>query len=277
MRKTFELLLFIVFYVGGTFAQSAQTSHSEQSDQKQKTGEVSVWYLGHCGFAVRTSTHFLIFDYQEMRDGQQPKVRPAKPALENGWISPDEIRNLPVRVFVSHSHDDHYDPVILDWKKKIPDIQYFFGWKAGNDTSAHYLVGPRGEYVSSDLKIATINSHHSGVPEVAWLVSVDGVVLYHNGDCQPDDAASEYEFLKKKSERIDIAFVPPVHEERSKYGAQNMELFRKFSPRLVFPMHVTAGAAMYTDFEKAWKSKIHDLSIALPEKMGERFVLERNK
>jgi hypothetical protein len=42
-------------------------------------------------------------------------------------------------------------------------------------------------------------------------------------------------------------------------------------------MHVTAGGAMYTDFEKAWRSKIPGLSIAIPGKMGERFVLERNK
>lgn len=240
-------------------------------------GDVSIWYLGHCGFAVRTSKYLLIFDYQELRDGQQPKSRPSKPSLANGWIHPEEIKDLSVRVFASHSHDDHYDPVILEWKKTVPDIQYFFGWKAADDTSFHYLVGPRAEYNSGGLEIATINSHHSGVPEVAWLVKVDGLVIYHNGDCQPDDPVAEYEFLKTKAEPIDIAFVPPVHEERWKYSAQNLLLFREFSPRLVFPMHAKAGDTIYVDFEKAWKSKIPDLPISLPRKMGERFDYEQGK
>jgi len=37
------------------------------------------------------------------------------------------------------------------------------------------------------LEIATINSHHSGIPEVAWLIKADGLVVYHNGDCRPED------------------------------------------------------------------------------------------
>jgi hypothetical protein len=56
-----------------------------------------------------------------------------------------------------------------------------------------------------------------------------------------------------------------------------MELFRTFSPRLVFPMHVMAGGPMYIDFEKGWKSKLPDLSIAIPMKMGERFEYKDNE
>ena len=246
-------------------------------DRTPKSGEAFIWYLGHCGYAVRTQNYLLIFDYQELRDGQQLKSRPSEPSLDNGWINPEEIKDLSVRVFASHSHDDHYDPVVLEWKNRIPDVQYFFGWKASDDTLFHYLVGPRAELSSGGLEIATINSHHSGVAEVAWLVKVDGLVIYHNGDCQPEDAAGEYGFLKKKADRIDIAFVPPVHEERLKYSMQNLELFRKFSPRLVLPMHARAGDAMYRDFEKAWKSKIPGLSVAVPMKMGERFVCESGK
>jgi L-ascorbate metabolism protein UlaG (beta-lactamase superfamily) len=235
-------------------------------------GNATVWYLGHCGFAVKAGNRLLIFDYQEDRDGQQSKVRPAKPALDNGWINPEEIKHLSVRVFASHSHDDHYDPVVLDWKKTVPDIEYFFGWNVSDDTSLHCLMGPRAGYKSKELEIATINSHHSGVPEVAWLVKVDGLVIYHNGDCQPADPVAEYDHLKKEADRIDIAFVPPVHDESLKYTKQNAELFRRFSPQFVFPMHVVAGGAMYLDFEKVWKERIPSLSIGVPRMMGERFT-----
>jgi L-ascorbate metabolism protein UlaG (beta-lactamase superfamily) len=240
-------------------------------------GSAHVWYLGHCGFAVRTTNHLLIFDYQEFRDGQQTKSRPANPSLQNGWINPDEIKNLPVLVFASHSHSDHFDPVVFKWKEKIPDIQYFFGWRAAEDTSYHYLTGSRSVYKLGELEIATINSHHSGVPEVAWLVKADGLVIYHNGDCQPNDAKSEYEFLSKYAEHIDIAFVPPTTEDNLKYTMQNNELFERFSPGMVFPMHAAAGAQMYRDFEKVWKTKMPKLNVVVPVNMGEAFVYIQNK
>jgi len=130
----------------------------EAFSQEDRGNRADIWYLGHAGFAVRTRTHLLVFDYQEMRDGQQTKVRPARPALASGWISPGEIRNSKVRVFVSHSHADHYDPVILGWKETVPDIEYYFGWKAADDPANRYFVGPRTELTSGGLEIATINA-----------------------------------------------------------------------------------------------------------------------
>jgi L-ascorbate metabolism protein UlaG (beta-lactamase superfamily) len=245
--------------------------------QDPAPGEAVVWYLGHCGFAVRTQRSLLIFDYQEQRDGAQPKSRPAKLSLDNGWIDPEEIKGLAVRVFVSHSHTDHFDPVIFGWQKVVPDIAYFFGWKAAEDPSYHYLIGPRAELKSGGLEIATINSHHSGVPEVAWLVKADGLVIYHNGDCQPGDPASDHDFLKTKAGRIDLAFVPPVYEDRYRYTAQNLDLFRKFSPRAVFPMHAQAGDSMYIEFEKTFKAKIPGLPVFIPREMGHRFDVARKR
>ncbi len=231
----------------------------------------SIWYLGHCGYAVKTRNHFLIFDYQEKQDGRQSKSRPAQSSLAAGWIAPDEIKNRRVRVFVSHSHVDHYDHVILTWKDSVPDIAYFFGWKAGDDTSHHYLAGPRAAFKSEDIEIFTINSHHSGVPEVAWLIKVDGLVIYHNGDCQPADPASEHDFLKTKTDVIDLAFVFPVYEEGQKYTVQGVDFFTKFRVRAAFPMHVQAGDAMYLGFQKVFSSRFPGLSIHVPMKLGEKF------
>ena len=237
------------------------------------SGGAIVWYLGHCGYAVRTKNHLLVFDYQESNDGRQPKSRPERPSLASGWISPEEIKGFKVRVFVSHSHEDHFDPVIFSWKKIVPDIAYYFGWKAADDPSYNYLVGPRAELKSGDLEIATINSHHSGVPEAAWLIEVDGLVIYHNGDCCPDDPSSEHDFLKTKAGRIDLAFVFPVYEDGQKYTVQNIDFFNKFKVGAVFPMHVQAGDAMYLNFQKVFQAKYPGLSIHVPMKMGQKFVL----
>ena len=240
-------------------------------------GGALVWYLGHCGYAVRTAGHLLIFDYQEARDGQRPKTRPGRPALANGWIDPLEIKDLKVRVFVSHSHNDHYDPVILTWKEVVPDIAYHFGWKAADDPSYHYLTGPRAELESGGLEIATINSHHSGVPEVAWLVKVDGLVVYHNGDCRPDDPSAEHRFLGTKTGTVDLAFVFPVFEDGQKYALQNVDLFTNFRVRAAFPMHAQAGGAMYLDFQKAFQARFPGLPIHAPMAMGEKFVFAQGR
>lgn len=240
-------------------------------------GGAIIWYLGHCGYAIRTQNHLLVFDYQEQRDGRQPKSRPAELSLAAGWINPGEIKDLKVRVFVSHSHEDHFDPVIFTWKEAVPDIAYYFGWKAAEDSSYHYLVGPRAELRSGGLEIATINSHHSGVPEVAWLVKVDGLVVYHNGDCQPADPVSENNFLKTKTDSIDLAFVFPVFEEGQKYTTQNLDFFKKFRVRAAFPMHVQAGDAMYLNFQRVFQEKFPGLSIHVPMTMGQKFVFADGK
>jgi len=277
---TLALVMMVLFVFGSRPSSSSPGpagSAVAAFPEDPPSGGAVVWYLGHCGYAVRTLNHLLVFDYQESRDGQQPKSRPAQPSLAAGWIEPAEIRDLKVRVFVSHSHGDHYDPVIFNWKKAVPDIAYFFGWRAADELTYAYLVGPRAEFKSDDMEIATINSHHSGVPEVAWLIKVDGLVIYHNGDCQPADPASEHDFLRAKTRRIDLAFVFPVYEAGQRYTDQNLDFFGKFEVAAAFAMHAQAGDSRYLEFQKSFQARFPGLSIQVPMKMGQRFVFANGK
>lgn len=239
-------------------------------------GEATVWYLGHCGFAIRTSRHLLIFDYQEQRDGPQPRTRPPAGGLDSGWVDPAELARDRVRVFVSHSHDDHFDPVIFGWRKSVSDIAYYFGWKAAEDPANHYLVGPRATYVGDGLEIVTINSHHSGVPEVGFLVKVDGLAIYHNGDYRMDYQA-DFPYLQTHAPRLDLAFVLGVSDESIQYGRQYRDLFDRFRPNAVFPMHAEAGARMYKEFADAYRTRIPGLPVMVPERLGDRFEYRGGK
>jgi L-ascorbate metabolism protein UlaG (beta-lactamase superfamily) len=269
------LVAFILIAFGA--GSPAQGPASGALAENPPAGGAVIWYLGHCGYAVRTRNHLLVFDYQEQCDGRQPKIKPEPPSLDSGWIDPAEIKGLKVRVFVSHSHEDHFDPVIFTWKRTVPDISYFFGWKAADDPSYAYLVGPRAELKSDGLEIATINSHHSEVPEVAWLVKVDGLVVYHNGDCQPGDPFAEHDFLRTKTDAIDLAFVFPVVEEGEKYTVQERDFFKKFRVRAAFPMHARAGDAMYLDFRKTFRAAFPGLSIHVPMALGQKFTFAGGK
>lgn len=233
-------------------------------------GEATVWYLGHCGFAIQTARHLLIFDYQERRDGPQPRARGWATGLGAGRVDPAEIARDRVRVFVSHAHEDHFDPVIFGWRQAVPDIAYYFGWKAADDEAYHYLAGPRATHSADGLDIVTINSHHSGVPEVAFLVKVDGLAIYHNGDYRMDYQA-DFPYLRKHAARFDLVFVLGVSDESIQYGQQNRDLVERFNPGAVFPMHAEAGARMYREFAAAFRARLPGLPVMIPEKLGDRF------
>jgi len=234
-------------------------------------GDAQIWYVGHCGYAVRTARHLLVFDYQERRDGPQPRTAPPVKRLDAGWVTPGEIERDRVRVFVSHEHSDHWDPVVLGWRTGVPDIQYFFGWRATDDPTHHLVVAPRGSYSRDGLEVLTVNSHHSGVPEVAWLVKVDGLTIYHNGDYQGDHRA-DYDYLHARGVRgVDLAFVMGVSREDLAYTIQNRALFERFTPKAVFPMHGTAGSPMYLEFDAAMRQRMPGLRVLVPERLGDRF------
>lgn len=257
--------------VGATaVATGRQPTPGQPALQGLKTGDARIWYLGHCGFAVRTERHLLVFDYQERRDGPQPRTRPTTPGLDRSWVDPVEIARDRVRVFTSHAHDDHFDPVTFAWRKAVPDIAYFFGWKVADDPAYHSLVGPRATHAADGLEIATINSHHSGVPEVAFLVKVDGLVIYHNGDYRMDYQA-DFPYLQQHARGVDLAFVPGVSDEKFQYALQNRDIFERFHPRAVFPMHAEAGAPMYREFAAAFRARLPGLPVMVPEKLGDRF------
>jgi len=147
---------------------------------------------------------------------------------------------------------------------------YFVGWEAADDPANHCLVGPRATHSADGLEIYTMNPHHSGVPEVAFLVKVDGLAIYHNGDYRMDYQA-DFPYLQKYAARFDLVFVLGVSDESIQYGQQNRDLFDRFNPRAAFPMHAGAGARMYRESEAAFGARIPGIPTMVPEKLGDGF------
>jgi L-ascorbate metabolism protein UlaG (beta-lactamase superfamily) len=73
-------------------------------------GALNVRYLGANGWAVTIGERMLIFDYQEETDPSP--ARASERDLAHGYIDPAELVGYEVYVFVTHSHFDHYAPVI---------------------------------------------------------------------------------------------------------------------------------------------------------------------
>jgi L-ascorbate metabolism protein UlaG (beta-lactamase superfamily) len=223
-----------------------------------KDGEAIVWSLGHCGFAVKTRSRLLIFDYFS-----RGWPRPEKPSLANGFVNPDEIKNLEVVVFVSHAHGDHFDPVILSWRQTVKDITYVFGWNARKGEGAIDLPAPRAKTTIRSMDVFTVNCEHNDVPEVAYLVKLDGLSIYHSGDYMGPIAnyQADMDYILKQAGRVDLAFVGKFAQAES------------LKPRVVFPIHAYNREYMYGAFAREAAAKELPSRVICPENKGDRFML----
>lgn len=201
---------------------------------------IEITYLYNSGFAIKTKDHFLVFDYYI------DKPANGKCGLEGGVIGSGELRQDNIMVFVSHAHPDHYNKVIFDWKSKNKDIQYILSDDIRKKEGA-LMVAPGKEYEVEGIKIKTLRSTDEGV---AFLLNIDGVVIYHAGDLNwwhweeedPQwnmDIARDYknEIEKMRGETIDIAFVPvdPRLEDSCLLGLDYF--MRNVGANLAVPMH----------------------------------------
>jgi ankyrin repeat protein/L-ascorbate metabolism protein UlaG (beta-lactamase superfamily) len=245
--------------VGKDEARRAAVAAGNAFRETLQSGEARIWYLGHCGWAVKTKNHLLIFDYMAKAPAQAR-------AIANGFIDPSQWRDENVFVFTSHSHRDHFSPEIFRWQEQIPHITYVFGWQAEDNPKYNYLNGPKTERTIAGVEIATINSYHSDVPEVAYLVKVDGLVIYHSGDYvgKMDEYRQDIDGLAKKFGPADIAFL-------FLSGEVPLYSLERLAPKLAFPMHSFGMEPLYQGCARTFSLRSPKSEIRYPEKEGDQF------
>ena len=173
-----------------------------------------------------------------------------------------------VTVFVTHSHVDHYDPVIFEWEKVVDHIHYVFGWKAKDNPDYSYMTEPRSSENMNGMEIYTINSHHVDVPEVAYLIKVDGLTLYFNGDyC--GEIKKDIDYLSAKSQLVDLAF--------SEGGASvTPYLLEKMKPTVWFPMHERGTEFKNRKYVQWVKEMGLKIEVVCAENRGDRYLFKKN-
>jgi ankyrin repeat protein/L-ascorbate metabolism protein UlaG (beta-lactamase superfamily) len=242
-----------------------------------KPGEAQVYYLGHCGYAIKTTKHFLIFDYNNT--GRIPTY----PGLVNGHINPSEIAGENVYVFVTHDHSDHYDSSIFGWKNTIKNIKYIYGFDPSSNRQIQYS-GPEFTYVAphenktiDDITIKTIAANDAGV---GFLVEVDGLTIYHAGDHagwaagQRDGYIKEIDYLAGLTSNIDLAFLnatgchshDPVALAEGTYYTLN-----KLKPNAWIPTHGLNNEAVYGPFVKDMERRGSKVKAICSENRGDSF------
>ena len=270
------ILMLCVFQLEGkgNFNSPVLKSHLDE-------GEANIWYLGHGGWAVITKNHLLIFDYvSASRAGKTPE----NPSLADGYIDPSEIKDLDVFVFVSHGHADHFDPVIYEWEKSVKNIQYIFGWQADQSPRYHYLTEPKTKRTIDGFEIFNINHEFDGIPEGAFLVKGDGLVIFHSGDHGSTGEElnplfkANIDYLAQQAKQIDVAF---ISQFGSRAGGEinNGDLYtiEKLGPKVTFPMHKGGGERFYKKFAQKAQQKGAETKVYCAEKRGDRFFYQDGK
>ncbi len=247
-----------------------------QANKITKDGEASIIYLNHSGYAVKTKNHLLIFDYWE-----RPDSRPDEPSLLSGCINADEIALENVVVFVSHSHSDHYDPIIFNWREKVRNITYVLGCEPEDKNNYIFMEG-RQERRVGDLNVRTIASNDSGV---GFVVEVDGVTIFHAGDHanRLRDFSGTYkpeiEYLVANNVQPDIAVMPvsgcrfrdPV---AVKLGVQYT--LETLKPKVFLPAHAGGSSYVYAELAEEFDGRFPGTYVCAPDSDGDSFYYQPN-
>ena len=243
---------------------------------------MKVTFLGHSGFAVQAGSLLLIFDYET---GTLP--------LEDG------IDRL--IFFVSHRHQDHFNPAIFypegwngqteyvlskDVRKAIRRLEGVpeerCRWMAAGEelrlTSGDGADGrEQRERDGQSVRVRTLRSTDCGV---AFLVSLEEGQIYHAGDLNcwtwPEDTkqhrnqmVAEYqrEIRRLQGEQIRLAFCPLDPRLEENYADGFLWFLEHVDADYVWPMHMweeygMADRLLATMENEALKKKVMRISRA---------------
>lgn len=234
--------------------------------------QIKVKYLYHSGFLVEYKNTVLIFDYFPNPHDNT--------SLGTGIIALPELKDKKVLVFCSHRHPDHFDPIVLSWKKEHNDIQYYFS--SDIPKKYHYefvtLLKPYQTYENTDINIQTFKSTDEGV---AFLVSLFDITIYHAGDLNwwhwneeskawNNDMAArfKYEISLLKGFDIDIAFLPtdPRQEDAEIWGLN--WFIEHVNVKTIFPMHFWDDYTIMERIKKVAQEKPDLNKVRLISKQG---------
>lgn len=231
-----------------------------------------VTFIHHSCFVIETDEKALIFDWF---NGERVN------GYHFGGILPEFRPDMPVYVFASHKHQDHFDMDVLKLAQKYTNIRFIFSKDC--KMSPHFLekhgfssdirdkilyVNISSKYQVDDLKIETFRSTDAGV---AFFVETEGIALFHAGDLNNWRWEGVGDIINGKMEReyksvihrlsdrkIRLAFIP-LDPRQGQYQSLGLDCFLKnTNADYVFPMH------MWQDYSgiAAYKKRLSNASMA---------------
>ncbi len=204
-----------------------------------------ITYLNHSGVLVELKDYYCIFDYYK---GELPPLDKEKDVI----------------VFCSHSHNDHYNPLIFDLLNRRG--MRYQAILANDISDENRLSKIKHSFVKPDecyqfvgrIQVETLLSNDSGV---AFIVSTDEGMIYHGGDLndwywegEPEEGNRELrtiyhtEIGKIKGRHFDVAFVPLDPRLEAHYADGLLYFLENVDCDAVFPIHYWGEHAVIQRF-----------------------------
>lgn len=221
-----------------------------------------ITYLAHSGFLVETGEHYLLFDYYT---GKLPVFQAEKK----------------LTVFVSHSHQDHYNQKIFALQERQDNarrITYVLSKDVRKKQAEELIqkenellfVKAHGTYVlyNGRMQIETLRSTDIGVAYIVTVTEENGNVycFYHAGDlnrwkwegeskAHNNNMEANYrrEMEQIKGRKFDAAFVP-LDPRLERFAFGGMDIFLEAAKaKIVFPMHFWKKPEIIEDYLRTRK------------------------
>jgi L-ascorbate metabolism protein UlaG (beta-lactamase superfamily) len=249
----------------------------------QTTHKLMVTYLHHSGFMVRSSDKLLLFDFYG--DPHKPDEGQKNIACVVDAIQDPAIHH--VYIFASHSHRDHFDPVVLTFDQYGKPVTWLFSSDISGVAKQKQIqfFSPDEQAAIDGLVVHTFASTDEGV---AFLVIVDGINLFHAGDLNwwywydesTAEECAEYErdfkqiMAKVETWPVDVAFFP-VDPRLKDYAYHGGAWFiEKMKPAFFFPMHFSYAYDTTVRFRDLIARSHPDTAVLTIQRQRQSYILD---
>lgn len=199
-------------------------------------------YLYHSGVALLTERATLIFDFYEDTHPQQGLIRDLLK------------REGAVYVFSTHSHYDHFNPKILEWKALRPDLTFVFSTdirdQLGIDRTDVVWLEQGQHFTDNHLAVHAFGSTDIGI---SLLVEIEGKRIFHSGDLnnwhwmeECDEAEwrgyeraflEELDFITQYTREMDLVIFPIDPRLGAECARGAKQLVEKIKTAIFVPIH----------------------------------------
>ena len=218
---------------------------------------LTITYYHHSGFSVSSGNVLLVFDYWTGKKRKLPEERQIKPEYL--------ARFNEIYVFVSHDHEDHFDPVIYTWEQYAPVTYIIADDMPASAKGRRMGVGGQME-LSDRVKVKAYGSTDAGV---SFLVEVDGMKIFHAGDLnfwhwrevstvreiELADEDFRQEVEKIIGEEIDWCFFPVDPRMGMHFDAGANYFMMAVKPRVLTPMHFWERSEVISEYARRSRTR----------------------
>ncbi len=205
---------------------------------------MKITYIYHSCYLIEFDGFSVIFDYYKDAPREDGKY----------WVK-DYLLEKPGDLYVlcTHSHSDHFNPVILDWKQRKKNITYIFSYELKqngvNDPGAYYL-GKEQLFEDQWIKVKAFGSTDVGS---SFLLTCNNHSFFHAGDLnnwhwneEVDKAEAltyennflcELELLSEKTDHLYAAMFPVDPRLGKDYMRGAEQFVSRIKTACFFPMH----------------------------------------